>query len=348
MFAQWTSAQATNDTTGLATDAYIGLHTQNAKPQHHIAFKWEKLINQAAPNAVEVNGSSTLAWNNGFGANFAGGVPVGATTVFTWAPILAGDLPKDGAWYGRSPTGAAVRLGAMHLPLVRTAHYNYDGTGWNFTASADTPNWSLAASEYGGNFDPHEWQLGFGVQGFYESTMDASHPSGRLTQAPDGDGIATIQGWVGNGQYVPDPDHPGQQIEQANWFGIALKCPKSGDANTDDSIDFADLVTVSQHYNQTVGAGAWGSGDFNGDGVVDFNDLVKVSQNYNTTYGWDVDWGPNNEPPSDYDWPNPLPAANLDLFNRDAASLGLPAVPEPTSMGVLLVGTLICCRRKHS
>jgi subtilisin-like proprotein convertase family protein len=54
----------------------------------------------------------------------------------------------------------------------------------------------------------------------------------------------------------------------------------AGDANRDRSVDFADLVVLSQNYNLT--GRAFSQGDFNYSGTVDFQDLVILSQRYNT------------------------------------------------------------------
>jgi type VI protein secretion system component Hcp len=55
-----------------------------------------------------------------------------------------------------------------------------------------------------------------------------------------------------------------------------------GDADADGSVDFADLVTLAQRYDQPTTAGV-AAGDLNVDGVVDFADLVALAQGYDTT-----------------------------------------------------------------
>jgi len=54
--------------------------------------------------------------------------------------------------------------------------------------------------------------------------------------------------------------------------------PIPGDADRDGTVNFADLVLVSQNYGKTNAT--WDMGDFNGDGTVDFADLVILGQNY--------------------------------------------------------------------
>src|SRR5205814_2037735 len=54
-----------------------------------------------------------------------------------------------------------------------------------------------------------------------------------------------------------------------------------GDVNGDRTVDFADLVILSQNYGQPERTRA--DGDLNGDGSVDFKDLVLLAQDYNST-----------------------------------------------------------------
>lgn len=51
-----------------------------------------------------------------------------------------------------------------------------------------------------------------------------------------------------------------------------------GDTNFDGSVNFADLVTLAQHYNSTTGE--WATGDFTGDRRVNFADLLLLAQHY--------------------------------------------------------------------
>jgi probable HAF family extracellular repeat protein len=53
-----------------------------------------------------------------------------------------------------------------------------------------------------------------------------------------------------------------------------------GDADGNGTIDFSDLLTLSQNYGK---AGMWTQGDFTGDGKVAFDDLLGLAQNYGHT-----------------------------------------------------------------
>lgn len=57
-----------------------------------------------------------------------------------------------------------------------------------------------------------------------------------------------------------------------------------GDTNGDRRVDFADLLTLAQHYGSDLGwdGGAW-KGDFDRNRRVDFSDLLTLAQNYGHT-----------------------------------------------------------------
>ena len=82
-------------------------------------------------------------------------------------------------------------------------------------------------------------------------------------------------------------------------FGLHLL---PGDVNGDGNVDINDLTIVLSEFGQT--GMTWSQGDFNGDGKVDINDLTIVLANFGATY---------------------------------AAAPGVKAVPEPSSLALLLL-----------
>jgi hypothetical protein len=105
-----------------------------------------------------------------------------------------------------------------------------------------------------------------------------------------------------------------------------------GDTNLDGTVNFADLLTLAQHYGQS--GADWQTGDFFYTGSVNFADLLALAQNYGQEVtGSDVlEFSPSFAA----DW-------NLAL-----AEVG--AVPEPTSLGLLAIGaaSLLTRRRKST
>jgi hypothetical protein len=71
----------------------------------------------------------------------------------------------------------------------------------------------------------------------------------------------------------------GQTVDSSS---VLVRYTLAGDANLDGTVNFADLVKLSQNYNQP-GTWHWSDGDFNYDGQVNFSDQVLLSQNYNTS-----------------------------------------------------------------
>ncbi|HQY88349.1 MAG TPA: matrixin family metalloprotease, partial [Tepidisphaeraceae bacterium] len=58
---------------------------------------------------------------------------------------------------------------------------------------------------------------------------------------------------------------------------LVIRYTLYGDTNLNQTVNFTDLLRMSQNYNL---AGGWSKGDFNYDGTVNFEDLLKVAQNY--------------------------------------------------------------------
>ncbi|QDU32235.1 hypothetical protein KS4_02660 [Poriferisphaera corsica] len=123
----------------------------------------------------------------------------------------------------------------------------------------------------------------------------------------------------------------GAEIDGVEWNVIyddankqilveATKVYQFGDANLDGLIDALDLNTIAVNFGKDNVS--WDTGDFNGDGVVDAIDLNVVAVNFNTSNGTN------------------LTAA--DLFPH------LIAVPEPSTLILLSLGSLAAIRRKHA
>jgi len=109
---------------------------------------------------------------------------------------------------------------------------------------------------------------------------------------------------------------------------VLMKLTRSGDANLDGVVGFADLVAVAQNYN-TSGQPTWDQGDFNYDDAVDFKDLVMLAQNYNQSF------------PS-----SSVPGAPAD-FGMDLAA-AFASVPEPSSFVPLAAAAAAAINRRRA
>ena len=57
----------------------------------------------------------------------------------------------------------------------------------------------------------------------------------------------------------------------------------AGDANRDRTVDFDDLLILSQNYTQTGKTFSQGNFDYSADGLVGFDDLLILAQRYGTS-----------------------------------------------------------------
>ena len=91
--------------------------------------------------------------------------------------------------------------------------------------------------------------------------------------------------------------------------------PIPGDTNLDGKVDFADLVNLARNYGASSGE-TWQTGDFYGTGAVTFDDLVILARHYGQSLG---------------------------------ATAAPAIVPEPASLGALLLaGAVLARRRRHT
>jgi hypothetical protein len=110
----------------------------------------------------------------------------------------------------------------------------------------------------------------------------------------------------------------------ADRFILEIVGTRRGDTNVDFVVDFNDLLSLAQGYDQP---GTWANGDFDGSGVVDFNDLLSLAQNY----GFGT-------------------ALRADQLAIDLQTAGLgwatALVPEPATLGILASTGLFLRRRR--
>ena len=103
-----------------------------------------------------------------------------------------------------------------------------------------------------------------------------------------------------------------------------------GDSNFDGAVNFVDLLALAKNYNRPVGR--WSLGDFDLSGGVNFVDLLALAKNYNTAA------------------PGGVPGASAAFNAEVGAAFAAAAVPEPASLGVVLLAgsTLIGRRRRRA
>ena len=111
-------------------------------------------------------------------------------------------------------------------------------------------------------------------------------------------------------------DFPSRPVGEAFIDNISIEVieveQRPGDANYDGRVDSADLNAIGVNW-QTMGGASWSQGDFTGDGMVNAADLNVLALNWQTV---------------------------------PAAAAAPAAVPEPSSITLLLLGLCAAVRRR--
>lgn len=109
--------------------------------------------------------------------------------------------------------------------------------------------------------------------------------------------------------------------DQSGYFGMSelrfIGHSQPADTNLDGRVDFADLLTLAQHYGAQSGA-TLATGDVNGDAKVDFADLLFLAQNYGQS-----------------------------LTAAPAALTAVSSVPEARAIGIILVVAPVLLARRR-
>jgi endoglucanase len=141
-----------------------------------------------------------------------------------------------------------------------------EDVGASLTSSAELTLDNLTSQT---TIDPSQLALNYDASA---RTATFTYNGGTL---PDGDYRATIR----RTNVTDAAGNPLAADAVVTFFVLA------GDANHDRTVDFQDLVILSQNYNQTGRTFAQGNLDYSAGGTIDFADLVILSQRYNATLG---------------------------------------------------------------
>lgn len=137
-------------------------------------------------------------------------------------------------------------------------------------------------------------------------------------------GDALIEGWLDDGQWfrfvsINEDDAPGFTMLHVTPSDEPL--PFLLDADDDSDIDLEDLNIVRNNF------GSSGEGDIDGNGSVDIGDLNHVRNNFGTSQ---FQLGESFEAPAGWSY---------------AGQQGTFAVPEPSSIALVLLGITALCSR---
>jgi hypothetical protein len=108
-----------------------------------------------------------------------------------------------------------------------------------------------------------------------------------------------------------------------NVGDVLIKYTYYGDTNLDGRVDGSDYTKIDNGFNNHLTG--WFNGDFNYDGVVDGSDYTLIDNAFNTQ------------------------GATLasQIASTTAQIAGGAAVPEPATLGLVVVSTIVLGRRRH-
>jgi len=134
-----------------------------------------------------------------------------------------------------------------------------------------------------------------------------------------------------------------------------IKLTLLGDANLDGLVNSADFILFADSFGKSGGtAAAWDHADFNYDGNVNSADFILFADNFGKSLGSVTSTGGGLTLSQ-----GGLDAAQVDQFNAMGTDLGISsselatldlkvaAVPEPASLGLLVIGGLGLMSRRR-
>ncbi len=249
-----------------------------------------------------------------------------AITIFA-AALAAGTANAASSWV--IPMGEQVNGGFDRVQILMADPYKFDtaAMGIFFGPSPVGESWSQTFQNPGGTYAV--------AQGPTPGN-DAIHFVINVTGNTAVDRPAFFfQAYLGSTRVdnvnilCTGPNDADWVIQPGTWTASHAFPPWiPGDADFDTDVDIHDAIIWQANYTGPGALGhTWGQGDWNEDGAVDIHDMLLWQANYT---------GPHAEPGAIF------PQAQ---FNAIMSSV--TAVPEPTSLSVLAVGTVALLRRRR-
>jgi hypothetical protein len=217
----------------------------------------EIIADNVVIGSATATGTTTIVTTNGLTLLVDGTRPVTARQTETGKPVSAQSAGTSITVDTVAPTLTALadRFG---FEDAQTLSYQFNGVDASTVTTGDV---SVLAPDTSTIVPAVSYDSGTGTATFSFGSLLA-----------DGDYAATL-----NAGAVTDTAGNAVAAESVPFFVLA------GDANRNRTVDFQDLVALSQNYNLTGKSFSQGDFNYSGDGVVDFQDLVILSQQYNKT-----------------------------------------------------------------
>jgi autotransporter-associated beta strand protein len=268
-------------------------------------------ITMLEDNRAGVGGLLTVtAGTKNIGSYVGSGLDVNAGAVITAGTVVApGGITSNGAFILRSGTPSTDYVGLVHLSGSSNA--------WTGKVDITDNNLIIQTNE----FQKTKFLASALNQVEYGRTHDFGIYSSTLT--PD---MMLIL--LDNGELAkPFVTFGGHIVDR---YSLLVLPVVRGDANLDGVVNFSDFIILSQNFGKP---GSYLEGNFAGNGTVDFSSFVILSQNFGKSAPWSSSLVTSNEIAA-------FTASSEEFFRGGA-------VPEPTTLALLLPSLLLLPRRRQ-
>jgi autotransporter-associated beta strand protein len=259
----------------------------------------------SGPGSLTLTGTNTVTVSTS--NNYSGGTFVSAGTLVL---ASAGAFPANTSL--NISTGAQVTIAnhstnATYVPTISSLANSGTIDITNNAMIVHNGDFGAITAEVAAAYNGGTWTGTNSSEGVITSSMAAADTS-HLTAVGVATNLTTFEG------------------TSVSPTDVLLKYTYYGDANLDGQVDGADYSRIDYAVlnNQTSGStllSGWSNGDFNYDGVINGSDYTLIDNSYNTQ-------GANIA--------GEVAAATAQI----AGSSTVSAVPEPTTLGLLSIGTI--------
>jgi hypothetical protein len=199
---------------------------------------------------------------------------------------------------------------------------------------------TLVPGDPGSDPDPRPNPLGILAAQIASAYNNGEWSGAGITSSLASSNSAYAIGYIDNATLAtPLTEFMGTPVAGASYpedvDAILIRYTLKGDTNVDGIVDFADLLSLAQNFDEAYdpngegGPKRWFMGDSDYNGIVGFSDLLALAQNFG---------------------PGTLTSGQLNELTRNSshefAALAMSVVPEPATLGLLAGLGVLALRRR--